>query len=73
MKTLNSYLDRPEISRNASFALLFGNQCLVSLHFAWSNKLLEEVTLDLVGNDFSAVVNDFGIPDGRECIPDGRE
>ena len=33
----------------------------------------EEVTLDLVGNDFSAVVNDFGIPDGRECIPDGRE
>ena len=34
---------------------------------------LEEVTLDLVGNDFSTVVNDFGISDGRESIPDGRE
>ena len=31
-------------------------------------KLIEEeVALDLVGNDFSVVVNDFGIPDGREC------
>ena len=33
----------------------------------------EEVTLDLVGNDFSAVVNDFGIPDSREWIPDNQE
>ena len=40
---------------------------------AGHTKSMEEVTLDLVGNDFSAVVNDFGIPDGRECIPDGRE
>ena len=35
--------------------------------------IMEEVTLDLVGNYFSAVVNDVGIPDGRECIPDGQE
>ena len=34
---------------------------------------MEEVTLDLVGNDFSAVVNDFGIPDRQECIPARRE
>ena len=26
------------------------------------------MTLDLVGNDFSAVVNDVDIPDGRNCI-----
>ena len=34
---------------------------------------VEEVTLDLVGNYFNAVVNDVGIPDSRECIPDGKE
>ena len=34
---------------------------------------LEEVTLNLVGNDFSAIVNDVGIPDSQECILDGQE
>ena len=33
----------------------------------------EEVTLDLVGYDFSAIVNEVGIPDGRGCNPDGEE
>ena len=40
---------------------------------AWQNKTMEEVTLDLAVNNFSCVVNDVGIPDGRECIPDGQE
>ena len=34
---------------------------------------VEEVTMDMVGNDFSTVVNDVGIPDGRECVPGGQE
>ena len=40
-------------------------------HMQWLKQTssIEEVTLDLVGNDFSAVVNDVGIPDSRECIP----
>ena len=33
----------------------------------------EEVTLDLVGIDFSAIVNKIGIPDHQERIPDGQE
>ena len=50
------------------YTIVATNQCLNLV-----NLPKEGVTLDLVGNDFSAVMNDFGIPDGRECIPDGQE
>ena len=52
-------LGNPEILRSLLIPIFF-------------QESIEEVNLDLVGNYFSAVVNDVGIPDGRECIPGGQ-
>ena len=50
--------------------LYYRLKLMLTFFTVWS---MEEVTLDLVENDSTAVVNDVGITDGREYIPDSQE